>query len=96
MTNHKAVVEMLVAPELSADGIPWFATEADRLAYAQVHATLHLAEQQRLANVIAMATWNDSILRAGSLQFADIADEQTERIKIDRWFAEVRLGVNVK
>lgn len=71
-------------------------TRGFEIQLAKVKVQLALVEQQRIANLIAMATWNDSILRAGSLQFTDIADEQTERIKIDRWFAEVRLGVNVK
>ena len=31
------------------------ATEANALAYAQVHATLALVEQQRIANLIALA-----------------------------------------
>jgi len=39
-----------------ADGSYWFDSKADMLAAAQVYATLALAEQQRIANLITIGT----------------------------------------
>ena len=80
---------LIITAENASDGA--FGTAAATVALT--HATLYLADQQRLANLIAMATWNDGVLRSGTLQYEDAEDEATERMKIDRWFAEVRLGV---
>lgn len=42
-------------PEASTDEQPTYYSDSDAIAAAQVIATLELAEQQRLANIIALA-----------------------------------------
>lgn len=53
MTNHKDEAEELLAGASPSSVDPDFAHWY--LARAQVHATLALAEQQRIANLIALA-----------------------------------------
>jgi len=57
MTDHKAEALGFIS---GPSGIDW-SEEAPHveLAMAQVHATLALAEQQRIANLIALATADD-------------------------------------
>ncbi len=51
MSDHKAQAEALVASELAGGS---FDQTRDYIALAQVHATLYAAEQQRIANLIAL------------------------------------------
>ena len=54
-------------------------------------ATLALAEQQRIANLIAVATWNDNALRTGYARRPDSSVDYTaEQAKNDALFLEVR------
>lgn len=57
MTDHKAKAESFIATELVGGS---FDQTRDYIALAQVHATLYLAEQQRIANIIAMVGLNHS------------------------------------
>ncbi len=72
---------------------------------AGVHATLYAAEQtaelvkqQRIANLIAVTTWNDTALRQEVPTRrinGEVPDYTSERARVDRWFAEVRKGLNL-
>jgi aminoglycoside phosphotransferase len=68
------------------------AMHAGRIAVAQVHATLALVEQQRIANLIAVATWNDQSLASYLARRADGAevDYDAERARVDAIFVTVR------
>ena len=68
---------------------PGFATAAATRAVAL--ATLELAEQQRIANTIAAATWNDEALRRGArLPNNDTFNYDAERARVDGMFSNVR------
>jgi len=55
------------------------------LALAQVHATALLAEQQRLASLVAVWTSNEedaaAMVRSGGFNFAKILDEIRELVR---------------
>lgn len=63
--------------------------KADVLALAQVHATLALAEQQRIANVIAIAQFDTAVNNDGKHLFTGI-----EAAVIWRMDAITALGLN--
>ncbi|WP_336633576.1 MULTISPECIES: hypothetical protein [unclassified Microbacterium] len=65
------------------------------IARAQVHATLALVEQQRTANLIAVATWNANALRTGGSRDGKPADREVENARVDRLFAEIREGLGL-
>lgn len=59
MTDHKALAESLIARVERAEGMSkqvGVRNPTLEIAAAQVHATLYLAEQQRIANVIALGS----------------------------------------
>lgn len=58
MSDHKAQAEALVASELAGGS---FDQTRDYIALAQVHATLYLAEQTRIANLIAYRKRNSPL-----------------------------------
>ena len=63
MTGHVSEALRLLEDaqlETSADGEPTYCNDADTIAAAQVLATLELAEQQRLANLIAVSGTSSS------------------------------------
>ena len=71
MTDHKTEAE-------NALHDAWKATSQDQhaslMADAQVHATLALAEQQRIANLIALAQFGDQyFIKVGLQKYADEA-----------------------
>jgi hypothetical protein len=74
--NHK--VAMLDALEVAANTTN-YEVARDRLALAQVHATALVAEEQRLANLIALWTVSEddaqAITSTGGFNFAKILDE---------------------
>ena len=47
MSDHKAEAERLSAPNQVSLGLPGYQTPEQKLAAAQVHATLYAAEQQK-------------------------------------------------
>lgn len=59
--DHKAEAESIAA---AVGGVTWEEAPHVDVALAQVHATLYLAEQQRLANVIALADREPDASRA--------------------------------
>jgi hypothetical protein len=74
MTDHKAEAEGLAerGSKSPHDGSYEFANDTETLLAAQVHATLYLAEQQRIANLIA---WKENI---NAFQRADyVLDTET-------------------
>jgi len=60
--DHKQAAEDLTAYHDARIGGDWTPiNDSEVFALAQVHATLALAEQQRLANLIALAALNFSV-----------------------------------
>lgn len=63
---------------------------------AQVHATLALVEQQRLANVIEVAKWNSDALVRGARKVGDEPlDFEAEVARVDAMFADVQKGLGL-
>lgn len=78
--------------------LPYDSAEAQyhgALMEAQVHATLALVEQQRIANLIAVATWNANTLRTGGSRDGKPADREVENARVDRLFSEIREGLGL-
>lgn len=77
-----------VQSEYSTDAKPEYTSDADSLAAAQVEATLAVAEQLRLGNLIALHA-NDAFLPVTSSR--DIGDELTEYVEGEQGLRTSRL-----
>jgi len=63
---------------------------------ARLHAQLALVEQQRIANLIAVAEWNDRALREGARRTdGSEVDYDAERARVDAIFVMVREGLGL-
>lgn len=83
----RQIVETFYAP--SPEG-------AQMITEAQVHATLALVEQQRLANLISIAMWNSRALVEGARHVGDApVDHAAEVARVDAMFAEVKKGMGI-
>lgn len=68
MTDHKAEAEKWLDPNVWREAKAADNEVPTLVAIAQVHATLYLAEQQRIANLIALAHHFEGEFGSGELE----------------------------
>ncbi len=95
MTDHKALAEQAV----SIDGMRKAFQRGESLGeiaeVAQVHATLYLAEQQRIANLIALASSDSSSLASVGQDALTEMEKRGEGFYSPRLRPEIREGLGL-
>ncbi len=93
MTDHKADAERIL------EEVPTNPTSTGTTAavVAATKAIFYLAEQQRIANLIEVAKWNDAALIRGDARSTtgQDVDLDVERARVDHVFRLVREGLGI-